>query len=162
MRGEVATRGVPRWIRVARRIGFARPIVRDPSWAEGSVLVKRALAGACADLWREGRELVSSCTSTGGVVWSCRSKGEGIGRANGRGGNRSAARDAGFVNPPDAGAGSAARMGYFGTHSPGIEQGATGAARVAVPGAAPAGAARMDQGAVGRVVRTTARRNITS
>ncbi len=69
--------GVPKWIRIARRIGSARRIARDPSWAEGSVIGNSALAGARAVLWREGRELrelVSPCTSTGEVVWSCRSQ----------------------------------------------------------------------------------------
>src|SRR5262245_22797235 len=74
----------------------------------------------------------------------------GIRRARGKA-NGLGAGDAGFIDSEDFGAGADAWMGDFAANSHRLARSAAGESRRVVSGAAPLGAKRLDQSALGRV-----------
>src|SRR5208282_228588 len=99
------------------------------------------------------RSGLSSCTSTGAAVGSCRSE-RGTSEEPT---HRLAAGNAGPADPEDSGAGAAARLGDFRAGAADFERRAARAAGLALSGAAPAGAARVDQSALGNFREQPAR-----
>src|SRR5215471_14002675 len=65
--------------------------------------------------------------------------------------HRTSARHAGFADPANSCTRTAAWLGHFRAHPADFERRIARAAGLAVPGAASAGAARLDQGALGNV-----------
>src|SRR5260370_15516532 len=80
-------------------------------------------------------------------IYSCRS----ARGANARTEHRSSARHTRSLDPANSGAWTHARLGHFGTHPSGFQQGSPGQSRVAVSGAASPRAPRLDQGALGHI-----------
>src|SRR5580658_959105 len=90
----------------------------------------------------------------GSAMLTCRSE---TGRKTYEGTHRAAARHFGSFDPTDAGARTAARLGHFGTGATDVERCAADSAGIALSGAAPPGAPRMDQSSLGHVGQQPAR-----